>query len=62
MKRRDFIKASGIGVAGAAVAAPAIAQTTPETKWRMTCSWPKSLDTLYGGAEVMSEGGGGGDR
>ena len=55
MKRRDFIKATGIGVAGAAVAAPAIAQTTPETKWRMTCSWPKSLDTLYGGAEVMSK-------
>src|SRR6202165_1780824 len=55
MKRRDFIKATGIGVAGAAVAAPAIAQSTPEIKWRMTCSWPKSLDTLYGGAEQLSK-------
>jgi TRAP-type mannitol/chloroaromatic compound transport system substrate-binding protein len=55
MKRRDFIKATGIGVAGAAVAAPAIAQSAPEIKWRMTCSWPKSLDTIYGGAEIMAK-------
>jgi TRAP-type mannitol/chloroaromatic compound transport system substrate-binding protein len=55
MKRRDFIKATGIGVVGAAVAAPAIAQSSPEIKWRMTCSWPKSLDTLYGGVEVMAK-------
>jgi TRAP-type mannitol/chloroaromatic compound transport system substrate-binding protein len=55
MKRRDFIKVTGIGaVAGAAtVAAPAIAQSMPEIKWRMPTSWPKSLDTLYGGAEMM---------
>jgi TRAP-type mannitol/chloroaromatic compound transport system substrate-binding protein len=55
MKRRDFIKATGVGVAGAAIAAPAIAQSTPEIKWRLTCSWPKSLDTLYGGAEQLSK-------
>jgi TRAP-type mannitol/chloroaromatic compound transport system substrate-binding protein len=55
MKRRDFIKATGVGVAGATIAAPAIAQSMPEIKWRMTCSWPKSLDTLYGGAEIMAK-------
>jgi TRAP-type mannitol/chloroaromatic compound transport system substrate-binding protein len=56
MKRRDFIKVTGLGVAGAAtIAAPAIAQSMPELKWRMTASWPKSLDTLYGGAEVMAK-------
>lgn len=55
MKRRDFIKATGAGVAGVTVAAPAIAQSLPELKWRMTTSWPKSLDTLYGGAELMSK-------
>jgi TRAP-type mannitol/chloroaromatic compound transport system substrate-binding protein len=56
MKRRDFIKVTGIGVAGAAtLAAPAIAQSMPEIKWRMTASWPKSLDTLYGGAELMAK-------
>jgi TRAP-type mannitol/chloroaromatic compound transport system substrate-binding protein len=56
MKRRDFIKVTGIGVAGAAtMAAPAIAQSMPEIKWRMTTSWPKSLDTLHGGAEIMAK-------
>ena len=56
MKRRDFIKVTGLGAAGAAtLAAPAIAQSMPETKWRMPTSWPKSLDTLYGGAEVMAK-------
>ncbi len=53
MKRREFIKAAGLGVAASAIAAPAIAQSTPTLKWRMPCSWPKSLDTLYGAAEVM---------
>ena len=54
MKRRQFLKAAGAGLAAStAVAAPAIAQSMPALKWRMTTSWPKSLDTLYGGAELM---------
>jgi TRAP-type mannitol/chloroaromatic compound transport system substrate-binding protein len=56
MKRRDFIKVTGLAAAGAAtLASPAIAQSMPEIKWRMPTSWPKSLDTLYGGAEMMSK-------
>ena len=54
MKRRDFLKVTGIGAAGAAtLAAPAIAQSMPEIKWRLTASWPKSLETLWGSVEVM---------
>jgi len=56
MKRRDFIKVTGIGVAGAAaMAAPAIAQSMPEIKWRMPTSWPKSLDTIYGANETFAK-------
>jgi len=55
LKRREFLKTAGIGMAGSAVAAPAIAQSAPELKWRLTASWPKSLDTLYGGCEYFSK-------
>jgi TRAP-type mannitol/chloroaromatic compound transport system substrate-binding protein len=56
MKRRDFLKVTGIGAAGAAtLAAPAIAQSAPEIKWRLTASWPKSLDTLWGGVELFAK-------
>src|SRR5436189_2291602 len=55
MKRRDFLKVSATGAAAAAVASPAIAQSSPEIKWRLTSSFPKSLDTIYGGAEQVSK-------
>jgi TRAP-type mannitol/chloroaromatic compound transport system substrate-binding protein len=55
MKRREFLKAGTLGVAASAVAAPAIAQSMPELKWRLTSSFPKSLDTIYGAAEVFSK-------
>ena len=55
MKRREFLQAAGLSVAASAVAAPAIAQSMPEIKWRMAASWPKSLDTLFGGCEYFSK-------
>ena len=29
--------------------------TMPEIKWRLAASWPKSLDTLYGGCEYFGK-------
>ena len=55
MKRRQFLKVAGGGAAATAVAAPAIAQSMPEIKWRLTSSFPKSLDTLYGISEVFAK-------
>ncbi|HYC45110.1 MAG TPA: TRAP transporter substrate-binding protein [Burkholderiales bacterium] len=55
MKRREFLKNAGIGVAGGALAAPAAAaQTQPQLRWRMASSFPKSLDTLFGTAEQIA--------
>ncbi len=55
MKRRQFIGAAGLGLAATAIAKPAIAQSSPEVKWRLTSSFPKSLDTIYGACEVFSK-------
>ena len=55
MKRRQFLQAAGAGAAVSTVAAPAIAQSMPETRWRLTSGFPKSLDTIYGGAEVFAK-------
>ena len=58
MKRRQFITALGTGAAAVAattIAKPAIAQSMPELKWRLTASWPKSLDTLFGTCEAIAK-------
>src|SRR6201998_1091392 len=55
MKRRDFLKVSATGAAVAAVASPAVAQSSPEIKWRMTSSFPESLCPIYGGAEYFAK-------
>jgi TRAP-type mannitol/chloroaromatic compound transport system substrate-binding protein len=58
LNRRKFLRtagAAGVGVASAAIAAPAIAQSAPEVRWRLTSSFPKSLDTIFGGAETFSK-------
>jgi len=58
MQRRDFLKTSGAGAAAgiaAAVSAPAIGQSPPTVQWRLASSFPKSLDTIYTAAEVISK-------
>ncbi len=54
MERRSFIKKAAAGATVGAVAAPALAQAQPTINWRLASSFPKSLDTIYGAAEVFS--------
>jgi len=54
MKRRAFLTQAAAGLAAGTVAAPAIAQSQPTIQWRMAASWPKSLDTIFGGAEHVA--------
>ncbi len=55
MKRRDFLGKTALGAAAGVLAAPAIAQSMPEMKWRCASSFPKSLDTIYGGGEFIAK-------
>jgi len=55
MQRRDFIKHGGIAGVLAAGTAPAFAQAPTTFNWRMTSSFPKSLDTLYGANEQVAK-------
>jgi TRAP-type mannitol/chloroaromatic compound transport system substrate-binding protein len=57
MNRRKFVQRAGVGSVAAAslVAAPAIAQSMPEVKWRLASSFPKSLDTIYGAGEHFAK-------
>ncbi len=56
MKRRGFVR-STIGGAAAAgmLAAPALVQAQPVLRWRMPSSFPKTLDTVWGSAEMIAE-------
>ena len=55
MERRSFLKNAGAGLAAGTMAMPAIAQNALTIKWRLASSFPKSLDTIYGGAEHMAK-------
>ncbi|MFL6621376.1 MAG: TRAP transporter substrate-binding protein [Sulfurifustis sp.] len=59
MDRRSFIAKASVGV----VAGQAIAQQTlaadvdklPNVRWRLSSSYPKSLDTIYAASEVIAK-------
>ncbi|MBT0570787.1 TRAP transporter substrate-binding protein [Curvibacter sp. CHRR-16] len=54
MDRRSVIKHAGLAGVLAASAAPAV-QAQQAIRWRLASSFPKSLDTIYGGAEVFAK-------
>ncbi|MGE0025117.1 MAG: twin-arginine translocation signal domain-containing protein, partial [Hyphomicrobium sp.] len=60
LDRRNFMKVAGAGGVAATVAAcdepaaPRISESMPRLNWRLTSSFPKSLDTIYGAAEVFA--------
>jgi len=53
MDRRSLIKNAGIAGVLASGIAPAV-HAQAAIRWRLASSFPKSLDTLYGGAEVFA--------
>ncbi len=55
MERRSFIRQTGLAGVLAAGAAPAIVHAQATLRWRIASSFPKSLDTIYGGAEVFAK-------
>ena len=59
MQRRKFLIDAGAGLAAGAAMVPTLSRAQqaalPEVKWRLASSFPKSLDTIYGAAEVMAK-------
>ena len=61
MKRREWLKI--LGVSGAALAAgcgeksggSTASTSTKKIRWRLASSFPRSLDTLFGSAEVLAD-------
>src|SRR6476659_1233526 len=54
MDRRSLIKQAGIAGIVAAGTAPAV-HAQQALRWRLASSFPKSLDTIFGGAEVFAQ-------
>ena len=55
MQRRRFIRHSGLAGVLAAGAAPAIVHAQANLRWRLASSFPKSLDTIFGAAELFAK-------
>ncbi len=55
MERRSFIHNAGIAGVLAAGVAPAIVNAQATIRWRMASSFPKSLDTIFGAADVFAK-------
>jgi TRAP-type mannitol/chloroaromatic compound transport system substrate-binding protein len=55
MQRRSFIQKAAVGAAAGALAAPAIVHSQTALRWRLTSSFPKSLDTIFGAADTFAK-------
>ena len=56
MQRRAFLKGAGAGLGLAAGAlAPKAFAAGPTIKWHLASSFPKSLDTIYGAADLVAD-------
>lgn len=63
MERRQFLTNAGISAITSATLvscqsqnkSTVTANTLPEIKWRMVTSWPKSLDTIFGGVQGICD-------
>ncbi|MGB7084346.1 MAG: TRAP transporter substrate-binding protein [Phormidesmis sp.] len=62
MKRRRILGYGAGAVGTSAIAActqqqsdGAVSGDLPNVRWRMATSWPQSLDTIYGGAQTISD-------
>jgi len=55
MDRRSLVKNAGITGILAAGVAPAIVHAQTALRWRLTSSFPKSLDTLFGVSDVFAK-------
>jgi TRAP-type mannitol/chloroaromatic compound transport system substrate-binding protein len=53
VSRRTFARAAAAGAA--VVAAPAVAQPAPTLKWRLTSSFPKNVDALWGASPTVAK-------
>ncbi len=55
MQRRSFIRKTGLAGVIAAGVAPAVVNAQANIRWRLASSFPRSLDTLFGAAEVFAK-------
>src|SRR3954469_24671314 len=55
MERRSFVRHAGIAGVLAAGAAPAVVHAQAQVRWRLASSFPKSLDTIFGAADVFAK-------
>ncbi len=55
MERRSFVRGAGLAGVLAAGAAPAIVHAQANIRWRLASSFPRSLDTIFGAADVFAK-------